>query len=66
VKHVVIVHVAYPSDGSTHNLLDVEFGLGGDFTADTDDVAFDERLTGDAAAAILHEASVKHSVGNRV
>ena len=63
VKHIIVVNVADPADGIAHDLFDVELGLGRNFTADADDVAFDECLAGDPAAAILREAGVKHSVG---
>ena len=49
VKHIIIIHVADPTDGIAHDLLYIELGLGRDFAADADDVALDECLAGDAA-----------------
>ena len=66
VKHIIVVNVADPADGIAHDLFDVELGLGRNFTADADEVAFNECLASDPAAAILREAGVKHSVGYSV
>ena len=66
VKDVVIVHVADLANGIAHDLDVVELGLGGDFTADDDDITLGVGLAGDTAVLVLTDAGIEHGVGDGV
>jgi hypothetical protein len=66
VKHIIIVHIANFANSLTDDLLDVELGFRGDFTANTNYITLNEGLASNSARFILSKASVKHGVGNRV
>ena len=66
VENVVVVDVADFPDGLTHDLFEIEFGVGRDFTGQHYHVAFDQRFAGHAAFFVLAQAGVEDGVGNGV
>ena len=66
VEHIVVMRVADFADRLARDGVEVQLGLGGDFTADHHEVAFGVGLAGDAAAGVLGQAGVQHRIGDRV
>src|SRR5439155_6553000 len=66
VKNVVVVDVADFADGLANDGVVIEFGFGGDFPANDNDVAFGVGFAGDAAARILRQASIQDGVRDRI
>ena len=66
VKHIVVVDIADVANGGPHDLLVVQFRLGGDLARDDHHVGFHHRLAGDAALRVLLQAGVEHAVGDQI
>jgi hypothetical protein len=66
VENVVVIHVTDIANGIADDLDVIQLGVRGDFAADNHDVAFGVRFAGHAAARILGQAGVKHSIGNGI
>ena len=66
VENVVIVDVADVPDGRANDLLEIEFGVGRDFTGEHNHVALDQRFAGHAAFLVLGQTRVEHGIGNGV
>ena len=58
----VVVGVADVGDGVLDDFLVVEISLGRDFSAQNDEVVFDQRFTSYPAVGILFETGVQHAV----
>ncbi len=66
VEAVEGVVVADGGDGAADDGLEIDVGLGGDFTGDDDQAGGGESFAGDAAGGVFGQAGVKDSVGNLV
>ncbi len=66
MKHVILVRVADVADGLARDLVEVQLGLGGDFTADHHEVALGVGFTRHAAVPVLRQTGVQHIIGNGV
>ncbi len=53
-------------DGAADDVLEIDVGLGGDFSGDDDQAGGGEGFAGDAADGIVGEAGVEDGVGNLV
>ena len=66
VEAVEGVVVADGGDDAADQALEVDVGLGGDFTGDDDEAGCGQRFGGDAAVGVLLEAGVQDGVGDLV
>jgi hypothetical protein len=66
VEAVEGVVVADGLDGATDYLLEVDVGLGGDFSGDDYQAGGGEGFTGDTAIGVFGEAGVEDGIGNLV
>ena len=66
VEAVEGVVVSDGGDGAADDGLEIDVGLGGDFSGDDDEAGGGEGLAGDAAGGVFGEAGVEDSVGNLV
>jgi len=66
VKNVFRVGIADGADGGANDSIVVQFGAGGDFTCDDDEVGFYEGFASDATVRVLGEAGIEHRIGDSV
>jgi len=66
VKDVFRMGIADGADGGANEGIVVQFGAGGDFSCDDDEVGFHEGFASDAAVRVLGEAGVEDCIGDAV
>jgi hypothetical protein len=66
VKNVFWVGIADGADGGADDGIVVQFGAGGDFSCDDDEIGFYEGFAGDATVRVLGEAGIEHRIGDSV
>src|SRR6185295_8798207 len=66
MKNVIIVCITNVADGLASDGVKIEFRLGGDFSADNDEIALGVSLASDATVRVLLQARVQDRIGNGI